>query len=181
MLRCNKAKILQKSGLLCLSLEILMRKIQNRMYDKWSPKTMFWLDIVEFVLLITSGILIVISADKRAKQSEGQGDGSVVTWRVNRMNKNSVKYFGIWVTIFFVFGIILALFAIHYAYTNNLEAMDIPEKAKSIVGIAVLVLFCPPLYIIHNIAKNEKNKSIMVLSLFLLILICTCVLSTIIR
>ena len=96
------------------------------------------------------------------------------------MNKNSAKYFCIWATAFFVFGIILALFSIHYAYTNNLEAMDIPEKAKIVVGIAVLALFCPPLYIIHYIAKNEKNKLIMVLSFGLLIFICICVLSTII-
>ena len=96
------------------------------------------------------------------------------------MYKKSLKYFVIWIIAFFVFGMILALFSIYYAHTNNLETMDIPEKAKIVVGIAALVLFCPPLYIIHNVAKNEKTKSIMVLSLCLLIFICVCVLSTII-
>ena len=96
------------------------------------------------------------------------------------MSKKSTKYFAIWIIAFFVLGIILALFSIYYAYTNNLESMDIPKKAKSMIGIAVLVLFCPPLYIIFNVAKNEKTKSIMILSLCLLILICICVLSTII-
>ncbi len=96
------------------------------------------------------------------------------------MNKKSKKYFVIWMIAFFVLGIVLALFSIYYSYTNNLESMDIPEKAKTMVGIAVLVLFCPPLYIIYNIAKNEKTKFIMILSLCLLILICFCVLSTII-
>ena len=96
------------------------------------------------------------------------------------MCKKSLKYFVIWIIAFFVFGMILALFSIYYAHTNNLETMDIPEKAKIVVGIAALVLFCPPLYIIHNVAKNEKTKSIMVLSLCLLIFICVCVLSTII-
>ena len=96
------------------------------------------------------------------------------------MCKKSIKYFVIWLISFFVFGIILALFSIYYAHTNHLETMDIPEKAKTMVGIAVIVLFCPPLGIIHNIAKNEKTKSIMLLSLCLLIFICICVLSTII-
>ena len=96
------------------------------------------------------------------------------------MCKKSIKFFVIWIIAFFVFGMMLALFSIYYAHTNSLEVMDIPEKAKTVVGIAVLVLFCPPLYIIHNVAKNEKTKSIMVLSLCLLILICFCVLSTII-
>ena len=95
------------------------------------------------------------------------------------MSKKSTKYFAIWIIAFFVLGMIIAIFSIHYAYTNNLGSMDIPEKAKFIIGIAVLVLFCPPLYIIFNVAKNEKTKSIMILSLCLLILICICVLSTI--
>ena len=96
------------------------------------------------------------------------------------MYKKSIKYFVIWIIAFFVIGLILALFSIYYAHINNLEAMDIPEEAKLVVGIAVLVLFCPPLYIIHNVAKTEQTKSIMVLSLCLLIFICICVLSTII-
>ena len=83
------------------------------------------------------------------------------------MSKKSTKYFAIWIIAFFVLGMIIAIFSIHYAYTNNLGSMDIPEKAKFIIGIAVLVLFCPPLYIIYNVAKKE------------LILICICVLSTI--
>ena len=96
------------------------------------------------------------------------------------MCKKSTKYFLIWIVVYFVCGMILALFSIYYAHTNKLETIDIPEKAKTVVGIAVLVLFCPPLCIIHNVAKSEKTKSIMVLSLCLLILICVCVLSTII-
>lgn len=96
------------------------------------------------------------------------------------MSKKSTKYFGIWIIAFFVLGIIIALFSIYYAYANNLDTMDIPEDAKSMIGIAVLALFCPPLYIIYKVAKNEKTKSIMILSICFLVLICICVLSTII-
>lgn len=96
------------------------------------------------------------------------------------MHKKSIKYFVAWIIAFFALGIIILAFSINHAITNNVDSMDLPENIKLIIGVFVLLLGCPTLYAVHIIAKKEKARIIMAVSLFLLIFICVCILSTII-
>ena len=88
--------------------------------------------------------------------------------------------FTFWLIAFVLLCVIVFIAGNVYSYRNALEEIDLPSSVKFILSGVLLVLFCPPLIIIHNHARQENMIRIKRRSLFLFITISVAALGTII-
>ena len=85
------------------------------------------------------------------------------------MKNKATKWFIIWLTTIFIVSMIVSVSAVCYAVANGLSQMDLPYNIKLGVAWIVLIIFCPPLFLIHREAIKESAKAIGIISLVLLI------------
>ena len=92
-------------------------------------------------------------------------------------HKKSIKLFIAFLLAFFVAGICIGIYSISYSVSNDLDTIDLPPQTKAMLGIIVLLVFDPILFIICRYAKQEHVKILWIVALVLLVFISVCVLS----
>ena len=94
--------------------------------------------------------------------------------------KKSTRLFVVFWILFIVIGMAVGGYTLFYTINNNLEVMDIPSQDKLAIGVIILLVFDPILFLVSRYAKKEHNRIVLIVALFLLCFITTCVLSEII-
>jgi len=87
------------------------------------------------------------------------------------MKSKATKWFIIWLITIYIVSMIVSVSAVCYAVANGLSQMDLPYNIKLGVAWIVLIIFCPPLFLIHRQAKKESAKAIGIVSVVLLVIL----------
>lgn len=95
-------------------------------------------------------------------------------------NSRSKRLFTFWLIAFVLFCVIVSLWATGYSTKHSLVEKDLPKTIKLVLSGVLLVIYCPPLIIIHNYASQDHMLKIKRRSLFLLVTVSVAALGTII-
>ena len=95
-------------------------------------------------------------------------------------SSRSKSLFTFWLIAFVLFCVTVSLWATGYSYRNSLEEIDLPKTIKLVLSGVLLMIYCPPLILIHNYARQDHMIRIMRRSLFLFVTISVAALGSII-
>jgi len=71
--------------------------------------------------------------------------------------KKARKLFILWIIVFALFTAAILFSSTMYAMENHLPKKDLPEQAKLILDVVILVIFCPTLAFIGNMRKKRTR------------------------